>query len=113
MRFSVLIVAVIALFVNAGTVLVQPAVADDAATCDNASGDEAIAACTRVIQNRGTSTKNRALAYNNRGVEYGAKGDHDRAISDFSEAIRLDPKYAVAYANRGVAYEAKGRSEER
>ena len=33
-----------------------------------------------------------------------AKGEYDRAIADFNEAIRLDPKYAVAYNNRGEAY---------
>jgi Tfp pilus assembly protein PilF len=35
------------------------------------------------------------------------KGDHDRAISDANEAIRLDPKNALAYATRGEAFEAK------
>ena len=32
------------------------------------------------------------------------KGDNDRAIADYSEAIRIDPKYASAYNDRGVAY---------
>ena len=32
----------------------------------------------------------------------------DRAIADYTEAIRLDPKYANAYSNRGVAYSDKG-----
>jgi tetratricopeptide (TPR) repeat protein len=31
-------------------------------------------------------------------------GDLDRAISDFSEAIRLDPKYVRARVNRGRAF---------
>ena len=35
------------------------------------------------------------------------KGDYDKAIADCSEAIRLDPKYAVAYNQRGWAYEKK------
>ena len=39
---------------------------------------------------------------------YGDKGDYDRAIADYDEAIRLDPRYAVAYYNRGVAYCDKG-----
>ena len=44
------------------------------------------------------------------------KGDTDRAIADFTEAIRLDPKNAIAYVNRGLAYEkladfARARSD--
>ena len=35
-------------------------------------------------------------------------GDHDKAIADFSEAIRLDPKRADAYYGRGTAYGHKG-----
>ena len=36
-----------------------------------------------------------------RGNAYGRKGDHDRAIADYNEAIRLDPKYALSFCNRG------------
>ena len=45
-----------------------------------------------------------ALAYYNRGVAYEAAGDRVKAISDFSEAVRLDPKHINAYAYRGYAY---------
>src|SRR5499433_959652 len=34
--------------------------------------------------------------------------DFDAAITDYSEAIRLDPKYALAFHNRGAAYANKG-----
>ena len=36
------------------------------------------------------------------------KGDFALAISSFSEAVRLDPKFALAYHGRGVAYWWKG-----
>ena len=39
----------------------------------------------------------------------GLKGDSDRAIADYSEAIRLNPKYAWTYLNRGVTRFAQGR----
>ena len=45
------------------------------------------------------------------GAAYGNKGEYDRAISDFTEAIRLDPKLASAYYNRGIAYENKGEHD--
>jgi tetratricopeptide (TPR) repeat protein len=31
-------------------------------------------------------------------------GDPDRAIADYSDAIRLDPEDAIAYSNRGDVY---------
>ena len=36
------------------------------------------------------------------------KGDHDRAIADYDEAIRLEPNNASAYAARGRVFEKKG-----
>jgi tetratricopeptide (TPR) repeat protein len=48
------------------------------------------------------------LAYNNRGTAWSAKQEYEKALADFGEAIRLDPKFARAYCNRGVAYSNKG-----
>ena len=42
----------------------------------------------------------------------GQSGDRDKAIADYTEAIRLDPKYAEAYCNRGIAYGKKGDHDE-
>jgi tetratricopeptide (TPR) repeat protein len=33
---------------------------------------------------------------------------YDRAIADYTQAIRLDPDYAVVYNDRGIAYYSKG-----
>ena len=30
--------------------------------------------------------------------------EYEKAIGDYSNAIRLDPKYTLAYINRGVSY---------
>ena len=46
-------------------------------------------------------------ALQNRGVALGLKGDHDKAIADFSEVIRLDSKNVAAYDVRATAYEHK------
>jgi tetratricopeptide (TPR) repeat protein len=108
MRVFALVGSLTVLFLLAGPVLVSRAAADDAATCENASGDEAIAACARTIQSHETSAKSRADAYNSRGYDYRVKGDLDHAIADYTEAIRLDPTFVLAYKNRGVAFEAKG-----
>ena len=46
-----------------------------------------------------------------KGDSFLKKGDHDAAISAFTEVIRLDPKKAEAYWKRGRAYEEKGNHE--
>jgi tetratricopeptide (TPR) repeat protein len=35
-------------------------------------------------------------------------GEYDKAIADYTQAIRLKPKEAVFYKNRGNAYSKKG-----
>jgi tetratricopeptide (TPR) repeat protein len=50
---------------------------------------------------------NEAFAYFNSGYAYGEKGDYDRAIADYTQAIRIDPNHAKAYNNRGAAYADK------
>ena len=50
-------------------------------------------------------------AYSQPRHAYGDKGENDRAIADYNEAIRLDPKYAAAYNNRGNAYRDKGDTD--
>ncbi|MCP3389688.1 tetratricopeptide repeat protein [Bradyrhizobium sp. CCGB12] len=92
-----------ALFVVAG-----PAVADDTTRCYTEKGDVKIAACTRAIN---SGARAPAINYNNRGMGYLRKGDNDSAIADYSEAIRINPKYATAYVNRGYAYREKGDND--
>jgi tetratricopeptide (TPR) repeat protein len=92
--------------------LVAPAAADDSDTCAKASGDVAIAACSRAIQSRKFSGHNLAVLFKDRGGAYNAKGDLDRAIGDYNEAIRLDAKYAPAYTDRCAAYFHKGNNDQ-
>src|SRR5438270_13243709 len=80
---------------------IAAAKADDVATCDKGWGEEKIAACSRVISSGKFKGHNLAVVFNSRGHGYRLKGDLDRAIADFGEAIRLDPKYALPYNNRG------------
>ena len=71
--------------------------------------DLAIRGCTALIQSgRAPSDKDLAMALYNRGHAYLNKNDHDRAIADYTEAIRLDPKDGRVFNNRGFAYALKG-----
>jgi len=49
-----------------------------------------------------------AVLFYNGGNAYVKTGDYDRAIANFNEAIRRDPKYAFAFSQRGLSYSRKG-----
>ena len=49
-----------------------------------------------------------ADSYYFRGSAYGRKGEIDRAVKDYTEAIRLKPDDEPAFFARGLAYENKG-----
>ena len=52
-----------------------------------------------------------AAEYIGRGIDWDRKGEVQRAISNFDEAIRLDPQDARAYYLRGRAYSSLGQPE--
>src|SRR5215831_2723818 len=45
-----------------------------------------------------------AEAYNNRGIAYYKQGQNDQAISDYTKALEINPRYAEAYSSRAYAY---------
>src|SRR5208283_3129754 len=46
--------------------------------------------------------------YFNRGVAWLDKGEYDKAISDFNQALAINPKCGPTYYNRGTAWKEKG-----
>lgn len=70
--------------------------------------DATIEGCTRIIDDAKQKPKARGVAYFNRGNAHLQKGDQDKAIADFDEAIKLDPKNPSIYNNRGNAKNEKG-----
>lgn len=104
----------LAALVLGGAMLAAGAAAQPAAQgqeCTGAHGaapDTEIKNCSAFIDSGKGDAAARAAAYKARGNAWSAKGDSDRAIADYTQAIRLDPAYAVAYSNRGLAYTDKG-----
>ena len=44
-----------------------------------------------------------AIAYLNRGAAYNDMKQHEKAVEDINEAIRLNPKESLAFITRAVA----------
>jgi tetratricopeptide (TPR) repeat protein len=53
------------------------------------------------------ATRVEALQHRSRGKTWHDQKEYDKAIADYGEAVRLDPKYAAAYLGRGVSWLAK------
>ena len=70
--------------------------------------DAVIEANPAASQQSKPQNTNNAESYIISGESAYNRGDYDRAISDFTQAIRLDPNSATAYNNRGLTYDTKG-----
>jgi len=84
-----------------------------------ATGDRQIDACTAVIRLGGFKGKDLAAVYAMRGNTWLTKKDYDRAIADFTDALRIDPLEGAAkergswYRGRGSARLEKGGDNDR
>jgi tetratricopeptide (TPR) repeat protein len=97
-----------------GSAHAQPS--KDLANCVNqekiSSADLRISACTAVIEARRETKRDLAIAFNNRGNAYADRKHYGRAIADYDEAIRLNPKYATAFDDRCEAHAKLGQLPE-
>lgn len=102
---------------TAMTAIVLPAAvcaqqSDDRRRCFATEGvtpQQKLDSCTAVIESG--APQGLVAAFNNRGNVHLSNRNYDRAIDDYNEAIRLDPKYAIAFNNRGLAYQRKGETD--
>jgi len=86
---------------------------EDAKRCSSEPNrDAAIRYCTAAINSGKLSTENLAIMYYNRGIRYQDQVEYDRAIQDYTEAVRLSTNYAKAFHNRGTAYSLKGEYDQ-
>jgi Flp pilus assembly protein TadD len=54
---------------------------------------------------------NNAVPYYDRGIAYYWLKHYEKAVEDYTEAIRLQPNYWQAYGNRANAYQQLGETE--
>jgi tetratricopeptide (TPR) repeat protein len=79
--------------------------------CESMQPDHALEGCTQIINSGLLSAQLLTTAYQIRGDAYRQKAQVDEAISDYAEAIRIDPNTASAYNARALAYQIKGNTE--
>jgi S1-C subfamily serine protease len=72
--------------------------------------DRSIAACSKLLTR--SSSRVHAAAFHNRGLAFAAKGNLDQAISDISQGIRIDPKWAYRWQERGELYTRQGKYQQ-
>jgi tetratricopeptide (TPR) repeat protein len=74
----------------------------------NAPVSATLGACTRLIASGRYAGRDLAEIMLDRGKAYFDTHDYLRAIADYDEAIRLDPRASAGFSRRGNAYYAKG-----
>lgn len=89
------------LFFVLQTISVQAQIVDDC--IQQANPERAINACTQLLKDKTQTRAQLAALYQLRGVAHDNNGKYDKAIADYSRAIRLKPDDEVHY-NRGEAY---------
>src|SRR5262245_45514897 len=80
--------------------------------CTAGKGADAIAACTRIIDGKDETAKDRANAFFNRAGVREMENDADGALADYGEAIRLEPKAANFFAARGEVQRRAGNLDQ-
>lgn len=72
---------------------------------DASSDEETIRGCGGVIAaSTHVTPADLAITYNNRGYAHNRQAHYDKAVEDYSQAIRLKPDYVLAMNNRGLSY---------
>jgi tetratricopeptide (TPR) repeat protein len=74
----------------------------------NRDYDLAISCFNEEIRQHPRETGRLHVAFANRGNAFAGKGEYDKAIADFTQAIRLNPADSHALNNRGYVYDARG-----
>jgi tetratricopeptide (TPR) repeat protein len=99
------------LALSVGLLLATPALAasqQDWDGCQSQDPAVAIPACSIIIPDESESPQNRADAYVYRASAYLKQGNSERAIGDYTEALKLTPRNIVAYMSRALAEYHKG-----
>lgn len=92
----------------------EPIQSADFDTCISSSArpSDAIAACTKYIEDPKNSDEDKAVALYNRAVEYRRQNNISGALADTAAALEINPKVARVHNLRGLAYSENKRDDE-
>lgn len=81
------------------------------ATCQDEElpSEERIAGCNRIIDDPRQAPDMRAEALLNRALAFEQQEQHEKALADYGEAIKLNEHYPALYFHRGALFERLGR----
>ena len=68
-----------------------------------------IEACSILLQSGAVTGRERVWAYNERGIGYERTDQNEKAIADYTAALKIKPDYALGFLNRGYAKNKLGR----
>ena len=90
-------------------VVLHPAFAGDQEECHAVDNfDRAIPACTRILESPTTKKDFVVWSTFNRAAAYERKGEFEKALTDYTKVLQLEPQYLLAHYGRGVSYLRKG-----
>lgn len=69
---------------------------------------EELSACNELLRKRDEKSKDYADIVSARAYAYNRAGDYDRALADYSTALRFDGEDSYALYNRGLIYHSRG-----
>lgn len=105
--------AVLAIFLGL-TAAALPALAQEppAVVCRQGQPQDAVAACSGILNRKDLSPEVRALTLTSRGNAYNKMRDLDSALVDLDAAIKLNPRLAAAHNFRGIVLRLRGEYEQ-
>ena len=89
-------------------VVCQPVRADDEEACKKGKGDEAVAACTRILDLKSVRGEPLAELFAARGFQNLGLKKYDPAAQDFEESLKINPKASI-FLWLGHAYRSQGK----
>jgi tetratricopeptide (TPR) repeat protein len=81
--------------------------ADAISDCNSDQADTVIKGCTQLIKGGKANNDALTIAFFNRGNAFDDNGDHDGAIADYTQMLKLKPDDVQGLYNRGLSYLAK------